>query len=88
MNFGVQLLVDFLAAHFVDRIGYRISIVAAHILAAAGLIGLALFPQMMEDSYSGLMAAIILYAVGGGLLEVLVSPIVEACPTELSLIHI
>ncbi|MCQ5387613.1 MFS transporter [Hungatella hathewayi] len=92
VNFGVQLLVDFLAAHFVDRIGYRISIVAAHILAAAGLIGLALFPQMMEDSYSGLMAAIILYAVGGGLLEVLVSPIVEACPTErkaaaMSLLH-
>ena len=82
VNFGVQLLVDFLAAHFVDRIGYRISIVTAHILAAVGLIGLALFPQMMEDSYSGLMAAIILYAVGGGLLEVLVSPIVEACPTE------
>ena len=92
VNFGVQLLVDFLAAHFVDRIGYRISIVAAHILAAAGLIGLALFPQMMGDSYSGLMAAIILYAVGGGLLEVLVSPIVEACPTErkaaaMSLLH-
>lgn len=92
VNFGVQLLVDFLAAHFVDRIGYRISIVAAHILAAAGLIGLALFPQVMEDSYSGLMAAIILYAVGGGLLEVLVSPIVEACPTErkaaaMSLLH-
>lgn len=92
VNFGVQLLVDFLAAHFVDRIGYRISIVTAHILAAAGLIGLALFPQMMEDSYSGLMAAIILYAVGGGLLEVLVSPIVEACPTErkaaaMSLLH-
>ena len=92
VNFGVQLLVDFLAAHFVDRIGYRISIVAAHILAAAGLIGLALFPQMMEDSYSGLMAAIILYAVGGGLLEVLVSQIVEACPTErkaaaMSLLH-
>ena len=92
VNFGVQLLVDFLAAHFVDRIGYRISIVTAHILAAVGLIGLALFPQMMEDSYSGLMAAIILYAVGGGLLEVLVSPIVEACPTErkaaaMSLLH-
>ena len=92
VNFGVHLLVDFLAAHFVDRIGYRISIVTAHILAAVGLIGLALFPQMMEDSYSGLMAAIILYAVGGGLLEVLVSPIVEACPTErkaaaMSLLH-
>ena len=92
VNFGVQLLVDFLAAHFVDRIGYRISIVTAHILAAVGLIGLALFPQMMEDSYSGLMAAIILYAVGGGLLEVLVSPIVEECPTErkaaaMSLLH-
>ena len=92
INFGVQLLVDFLAAHFVDRIGYRICMVGAHLLAAAGLIGMAFLPRLMSDSYPGLMASIILYAIGGGLLEVLVSPIVEACPTEkkeaaMSLLH-
>lgn len=92
VNFGVQLLVDFLAAHYVDRIGYRISIVAAHLMAAAGLIGMAFFPQIMADSFGGLLAAVVLYAIGGGLLEVLVSPIVEACPTErkeaaMSLLH-
>ena len=92
MNFGVQLAVDFLAAHFVDRIGYRACMVAAHICSGAGLVALAVLPQLLPDSFSGLAAAIILYAVGGGLLEVLVSPIVEACPTErkeaaMSLLH-
>ena len=66
--------------------------VGAHLLAAAGLIGMAFLPRLMSDSYPGLMASIILYAIGGGLLEVLVSPIVEACPTEkkeaaMSLLH-
>lgn len=92
MNFGVQLAVDLLAAHFVDRIGYRVCMLAAHICSGAGLVALAVLPQMMPDSFLGLVTAIILYAIGGGLLEVLVSPIVEACPTEkkeaaMSLLH-
>ncbi|MDO4522423.1 MAG: MFS transporter [Eubacteriales bacterium] len=81
-NFGVQLIVDLLAAKFVDRIGYRICVVAAHIFAAAGLIGMGVFPEMLVNPYHGLLLAIIFYAIGGGLIEVLVSPIVEACPTE------
>lgn len=92
MNFGVQLAVDFLAAHFVDRIGYRTCMLAAHICSGAGLVAMAVLPQILPDSFFGLVLAIILYAVGGGLLEVLVSPIVEACPTEkkeaaMSLLH-
>lgn len=92
INFAVQLLVDFAAAHFVDRIGYRVSIVAAHGFAAAGLIGLAFLPELFEDPYVGLVLAICLYAIGGGLIEVLISPIVEACPTDdksgnMSLLH-
>ncbi len=92
VNFGVQLAVDFLSAKFVDRIGVRTSIVAAHGFAAAGLAGLALFPGWFRSPYVGILAAVVLYAVGGGLLEVLVSPIVEACPTErkeaaMSLLH-
>lgn len=91
-NFGFQLVVDLLAAGFVDKIGYRVSIVAAHIFAAAGLISLTFLPQMFADPFYGLLLSVLIYAVGGGLLEVLVSPIVEACPTDnkesvMSLLH-
>ena len=91
-NFATQLLVDLVAAKWVDRIGYRRSVIAAHLFTAAGLIGLALFPSVFPTPFSGLAAAVILYAIGGGLIEVLVSPIVEACPTEnksavMSLLH-
>jgi len=91
INFGVQLFVDFIAARFIDKIGYRIAIVAAHIFAGAGLVGLAVFPEWLPP-YAGIVLAIIFYAVGGGILEVLVSPIVEACPTTkkeaaMSLLH-
>lgn len=92
VNFGIQLIVDFLSAKYVDRIGYRKAIVAAHIFAAAGLIGLGIFPELFSSPYFGLCLAVILYAVGGGLTEVLISPIVEACPTDqksaaMSLLH-
>lgn len=91
LNFIVQLSVDFLAANFVDRIGYRPCIVAAHVFSAAGLVGLAVLPGLLSP-YAGLLTATIIYAIGGGLLEVLVSPIVEACPTDgksaaMSLLH-
>lgn len=91
-NFGFQLLVDLLAAGFVDKIGYRVSIVAAHVFAAAGLISLTFLPQLFADPFYGLLLSVLIYAVGGGLLEVLVSPIVEACPTDnkesvMSLLH-
>lgn len=82
LNFGLQLTVDFLSAGLIDRIGYRISVIAAHVLAALGLASLAVLPGLFSDPYAGLMIAVVLYAVGGGLLEVLVSPIVEACPGE------
>lgn len=92
LNFGVQLVVDFLAAKFVDRIGYRICVVAAHFMCAAGLLGLSVFPDVLPDAYGGIVLAVMMYAVGGGLIEVLISPIVEACPTDkkegaMSLLH-
>lgn len=92
LNFAVQLAVDLLSAKFVDRIGYRICVVSAHIFAAAGLAGLALFPLILPDPYIGLLISVICYAIGGGIIEVLVSPIVEACPTNkkeaaMSLLH-
>ncbi|MFT4004994.1 MAG: MFS transporter [Lacrimispora sp.] len=82
VNFGVQLLVDFLSAGFIDRIGYRASILTAHVLCALGLISLTVLPGVFPQSWVGLLTAVVIYAAGGGLLEVLVSPIVEACPTD------
>ena len=92
LNFAVQLLVDLISAKVIDRIGYRVSIVAAHVLATAGLCGMALLPDLLPDAYAGLLVSVVLYAVGGGIIEVLISPIVEACPTEkkdaaMSLLH-
>lgn len=92
VNFCVQLLVDMVAARFVDKIGYRPCIVAAHLFAAAGLAGLGLLPRLLPDPFVGLLGAVFLYAIGGGLIEVLISPIVEACPTDnkekaMSLLH-
>lgn len=81
-NFGVQLIVDFLAAAFVDRIGYRISVVAAQVFSCLGLLSLAFLPDLMPDPFIGILLAAIIYAIGGGLIEVLISPIVEACPTK------
>lgn len=91
-NFGIQLLVDLLSAGFVNRIGYRASIMLAHIFAAAGLLGLAVLPEFLPSAYAGLLISVTVYALGGGLLEVLVSPIVESCPTDnkekaMSLLH-
>ena len=92
VNFVVQLLVDVLSVTFVDRIGYRASMVMAHILAALGLIFLTILPGILPDAFAGLLISVVIYAVGGGLLEVLVSPVVEACPSDnnekaMSLLH-
>ncbi|MDO5538896.1 MAG: MFS transporter [Eubacteriales bacterium] len=81
-NFGLQLLVDLLSVSFVDKIGYRASMLIAHICAAAGLISLTVLPELFADPFMGLLISIMIYAIGGGLLEVLVSPVVEACPTD------
>lgn len=81
-NFGVQLLVDLLAIGFVDRIGYRVSMVMAHVLSAAGLILLTILPELFSSPFAGILISVMVYAVGGGLLEVLVSPVVEACPSD------
>lgn len=81
-NFGVQLLVDLLAVGFVDRIGYRVPMVMAHILSAAGLLLLTALPELLPSPFVGILISVMVYAVGGGLLEVLVSPVVEACPSD------
>ena len=92
VNFLIQLGVDLLSAWLIDRIGYRVSVVAAHLLSAAGLLLLTVLPEVLPDPYIGIILSVAVYATGGGLLEVIISPLVEACPTEnkekaMSLLH-
>lgn len=92
VNFGVQLIVDLLSVKVIDRLGYRLSMVAAHIFSAMGLIMLTVLPEILPLPFAGILISVILYAVGGGVLEVLVSPIVDACPSDnkekaMSLLH-
>ena len=87
-----QLVVDVFCARFVDRIGYRRSVVASEVLSVLGLTGLAFIPDLCGNPLAGILACVILYAIGSGLIEVLVSPIVEACPFDhkeavMSLLH-
>ena len=92
INFGIQLLVDLLSTGFVDKIGYRASIMIAHIFSAAGLLGLAILPEILPNAYTGLLISVAIDALGGGLIEVLISPIMDSCPTAnkekaMSLLH-
>ena len=92
INFLLQLCVDLASAFLVDKIGYRICAVAANTFAAVGLVLLTVLPNVFSDAFIGLLIAVAFYAVGGGLLEVVVSPIVEACPSKhkdktMSLLH-
>ena len=92
VNFIIQLIIDVLSTGFVDKIGYRASVIIAHICSAAGLILLTILPEVLPDAFLGIMISVIIYAVGGGLIEVLIGPIIEACPTPnkekaMSLLH-
>lgn len=80
-NFLLQLVVDLISARFLDKVGYRVASVVAHILAAVGLVELAVLPELIPAK-AGIAIAVVTYALGGGLLEVIVSPMAEACPTE------
>lgn len=87
-----QLLVDLAATRFVDRIGYRVCVVASQLLSAVGLALLTILPQLLPTPFVGILIAVSLYAIGSGLVEVLVSPIIEACPFDnkagmMSLLH-
>lgn len=92
LNFGIQLVIDMLSAGFVDKIGYRASAIIAHVCSAAGLVLLTVLPEAFPDPFAGILIAVFIYAIGGGLIEVLISPILEACPTDnkekaMSLLH-
>lgn len=87
-----QLIVDVICAKFVDRIGYRVAAVASEIASTVGLVCLAVLPSVLPDPFVGIIISVIIYAIGSGLIEVLASPIVEACPFNhkeavMSLLH-
>lgn len=87
-----QFLVDFAATKFVDKIGYRFCVVSSQALSAAGFVLLTVLPELLPAPFLGILIAVVLYAMGSGLVEVLISPIVEACPFEnkdgmMSLLH-
>ena len=87
-----QLLVDLVAVKFADIIGYRTCVVASQVVSAAGLLLMAFLPDILPNPFIGILISVVLYAIGSGLIEVLLSPIVEACPFEnkagvMSLLH-
>ncbi len=87
-----QLLIDLAATKFADKIGYRACVISSQVLSAAGLVLMAILPELFPVPFIGILIAVVLYAMGSGLIEVLVSPIVEACPFEnkdgmMSLLH-
>lgn len=87
-----QLFIDLAATKFADKIGYRTCVVASQILSAVGLISMTCLPELLPVPFAGILISVVLYAVGSGLIEVLVSPIVEACPFDhkdgmMSLLH-
>ena len=82
INFGIQLFVDLVSTVLIDRIGFRTSFYLAHGFSAVGLIMLTFMPDIMPDPFVGILIPIVIYAIGGGLIEVVISPIIEACPAE------
>ena len=80
--FFTQLVVDFICAGVVDKLGYRVCTIAAEITSGLGLAGLAFLPDLLPSAFVGIIICVIIYAIGSGLTEVLVSPIIEACPFE------
>ncbi len=92
LNFAIQLFIDLVSAFFIDKIGYRASIIIAHVCSALGLAMLTFLPDLLSNHFLGILLSVIVYAIGGGLIEVLISPIMEACPSEnkekaMSLLH-
>ena len=92
INFVIQLFIDAFSAWFIDKIGYKTSIILAHVFSSLGLILLMFLPDLISNHFIGILISVIIYAIGGGLIEVLVSPIMEACPSDnkekaMSLLH-
>ena len=82
ITFVSEIFIDALSPRFINKIGYRASMVLANICSTIGTAGYAVLPFVMKDPYAGFVLCAVINAIGGGFDEVLVSPIVEACPTK------
>lgn len=92
IGFSTQLLIDFIGSKYIIKLGYRKSMAIANIFSSAGLIAFAILPYVMPNKYVAILLSLIISSIGGGFIEVLISPIVEACPTKnksgmMSLLH-
>ena len=92
VNFSVQLFIDLMSTPVVKVFGYRGSVLLAHLFSAVGLLSLAFLPDLIGNAFVGMIIGVVIYAIGGGLIEVVISPMVEACPTKnkqatMSLLH-
>ncbi len=90
--FVLQLMTDLVSTFFIDRIGYRAAVLLANTFVAAGFMSLTFLPELTPNPFLGLVISVIIYSVGSGLIEVVVSPMVEACPSAnksktMSLLH-
>ncbi len=92
INFCTQIAVDIVSVKIIDKIGYKNTVLLAHILAAAGLTLLAILPRAMDNTFLAIIISILCYAFGSGLIEVIISPIIEYLPSDakaasMSLLH-
>lgn len=90
-NFVTQMVTDLITPKIVEKTGYKKAAVICHGAAALGLALLGILPRFIPP-YSGIIISIIVYAFGSGLIEVLVSPIIEMLPTtdksgNMSILH-
>ena len=87
-----QLFVDLAATRYADKIGYRTCVTVSQVISALGLVLMVILPELLPSPFLGILISVVLYAIGSGLIEVLVSPVVEACPFKnkdgmMSLLH-
>lgn len=81
MNFCVQILVDLISPKIIEKTGYRKAALCAFLTVMLGLTGFYWIPFVLPP-YAGILLCMVCNAIGGGILEVIVSPMVEACPGE------
>ena len=82
INFISQVGCDILFSNAIDKYGFRRFVVAAHGLAVVGLVLFAASPLLFDRPFAGFVTATIIFSGSGGLLELLLSPIVNAIPTD------
>lgn len=82
LTFSIQICGDILVPRIVPYIGHKKGLIAANICAAAGLVLLSFLPDVLPNPFAGILLSVLCYSMGASLIEVLVSPVAEACPTK------